>query len=138
MLRPARWCCGLSASFSLRCASISRNLVFFGYYRKRALQAKYLIKQTSNLEITYYLTSEAKSAFYPSINLSGDFGWPGLVNGVLSLVQPLFSQGSLKCRLNVSRMDEEIAQLLSAQLGEAESRYGMREATIMLYKSLGR
>lgn len=156
-----------------------------------------------DLEITYYLTSEAKSAFYPSINLSGDFGWPGLVNGVLSLVQPLFSQGSLKCRLNVSRMDEEIAQLqfrqtllqaatevsqaladyrlnsekaqlfseqkqiqekavrvvgemlrdgkanylelikaqeklLSAQLGEAESRYGMREATIMLYKSLGR
>lgn len=155
-----------------------------------------------DLEITYYLTSEAKSAFYPSINLSGDFGWPGLVNGVLSLAQPIFSQGSLKCRLNVSRMDEEIAQLqfkqtllqaatevsqaladcklhsekselfseqqkiqekacrvveellrdgkanylelikaqeklLSAQLGEVESRYRAREATIQLYKSLG-
>lgn len=156
-----------------------------------------------DLEITYYLTSEAKSAFYPSINLSGDFGWPGLINGVLSLVQPIFAQGSLKCRLNISKMDEEIAQLqfkqtllqaatevsqaladynlysekaklfseqkqiqdkafrvveemlrdgkanylelikaqeklLSAQLGEAESHYKTREATIELYKSLGR
>ena len=156
-----------------------------------------------DLEITYYLTSEAKSAFYPSINLSGDFGWPGLANGVLSLAQPLFSQGILKCRLNVSRMDEEIAQLqfkqtllqaatevsqaladyhlhsekaklfseqkqiqdkafrvieemlrdgkanyleliraqeklLSAQLGEIESRYEMREATVKLYKNLSR
>lgn len=64
-----------------------------------------------DLEITYYVTSEARSAFFPSINLSGDFGWPGLVNGVLLLVQPIFSQGSLRCRLNVSKNDEEIAQL---------------------------
>lgn len=154
-----------------------------------------------DLEITYYLTLEAKNAFYPSINLNGDFGWPGLVNSVLSLVQPIFSQGSLRCRRNVSKMDEEIARLqfqqillqattevsqaladhhlhsekaelfseqkeiqekacrvveemsrdgkanylelikaqeklLSAQLGEAESRYKAREATVMLYKSL--
>ena len=26
--------------------------------------------------LTYYLTSEARSAFYPSIKLSGDLGWP--------------------------------------------------------------
>lgn len=156
-----------------------------------------------DLEITYYLTLEAKSAFYPSVNLSGDFGWPGLVNSILSLVQPIFSQGSLRCRQNISKMDEEIAQLqfqqimlqaatevsqaladhrlhsekaelfseqkeiqekacrvveemsrdgranylelikaqeklLSAQLGEAECRYKAREATVMLYKSLGR
>ena len=64
-----------------------------------------------DLEITYYLTTEAKSAFYPSINLSGEFGWPGMINAALSLIQPIFAQGSLKCRLNVSRMDEEIAGL---------------------------
>lgn len=64
-----------------------------------------------DLEITYYLTSEARSAFYPSINLSGALGWPSLVDAALSIVQPIFAQGSLKCRLNVSKMDQEIAQL---------------------------
>lgn len=62
-----------------------------------------------DLEIAYYLTSESLSAFYPAIRLSGDFGWPTLVNAAVSLVQPIFAQGSLKCRLNISRMDREIA-----------------------------
>lgn len=155
-----------------------------------------------DLEITYYLTSEAKSALYPSIKLSGDLGWPTLVNSALSLIQPIFAQGTLQCRLNVSKMDQEIAQLqfnqtllqsanevsqaiadyklhsekstlytkqeqiqlkacriveeilrdgkanylelikaqenlLSAQLGKAQSDYNTREAAIRLYKALG-
>lgn len=68
-----------------------------------------------DLEITYYLTSEARSAFYPSINLNGDFGWPTLVKSAISLVQPIFAQGALKCRLNISGMDEEVARLQFTQ-----------------------
>ncbi len=64
-----------------------------------------------DMEIAYYLTSEAKSAFYPSINLDGMIGWPSIINATLSLVQPLFAQGVIRSRLNVSKMDQEIALL---------------------------
>lgn len=64
-----------------------------------------------DLEIAYYLTSEAKSAFYPSINLDGMIGWQSLINAALSLAQPLFAQGAIRSRLNVSKMDQEIARL---------------------------
>lgn len=64
-----------------------------------------------DLEIAYYVTSEARSAFFPSINLTGDFGWPELVNAAVSLVQPVFAQGALRSRLNVSKMDQDIARL---------------------------
>lgn len=64
-----------------------------------------------DLEIAYYLTSEAKSAFYPSINLDGMIGWQSLINAALSLAQPLFAQGAIRSRLNISKMDQEIARL---------------------------
>lgn len=63
-----------------------------------------------DLEITYYLTSEARSAFYPSINLTGEAGWPSLVQAALSLVQPIFTQGTIRSRVNISEMDQEIAR----------------------------
>lgn len=69
-----------------------------------------------DLEISYYLTSEAKSAFYPSINLSGDFGWPMLINAAASLVQPIFAQGTLRSRLNISKLDQEIAHTQFTQI----------------------
>lgn len=87
-----------------------------------------------DLEITYYLTSEARSAFYPSLNLSGDFGWPTLVNAAASLVQPIFAQGNLRCRLNVSKMDEEIAQLQFKQtLLQAATEVSQSLADYRLY-----
>ncbi len=64
-----------------------------------------------DLEIAYYLTSEARSAFYPSINLNGMAGWPSVISAALSLAQPLFAQGAIRSRLNVSKMDQEIARL---------------------------
>lgn len=64
-----------------------------------------------DMEIAYYLTSEAKSGFFPSINLNGSLGWPSVLNAALSLAQPVFAGGSLKCRLNVSKADQEIAAL---------------------------
>ena len=88
-----------------------------------------------DLEITYYLSSEARSAFYPSIKLSGDFGWPALVKSVLSLVQPIFAQGALKCRLNISKMDEEVARLQFNQtLLEAATEVSQALADYKLYK----
>ena len=88
-----------------------------------------------DLEITYYLTSEARSAFYPSIKLSGDLGWPALVKSALSLVQPIFAQGTLKCRLNISKMDEEIARLQFNQtLLEAATEVSQALADYRLYK----
>ena len=87
-----------------------------------------------DLEITYYLTSEARSAFYPSISLNGKFDLQGLANGILSLVQPIFSQGSLRCRLNVSKMDEEIARLQFHQaLLQAATEVGQALADYHLY-----
>lgn len=88
-----------------------------------------------DLEITYYLSTEARSAFYPSINLSGDFGWPMIVRSAISLTQPIFAQGTLKCRLNISKMDEEIAQRQFNQtLLEAATEVSQALADYKLYK----
>lgn len=69
-----------------------------------------------DLEISYYLTSEARSAFYPAINLSGDIGWPMLINAAASLVQPIFAQGTLRSRLEISKLDQEIAGTQFSQI----------------------
>lgn len=64
-----------------------------------------------DMEIAYYITSEAKSAFYPSILLTGDFGWPTVIKSILSITQPIFANGTLKSHLNITKMDQEIVQL---------------------------
>lgn len=92
-----------------------------------------------DLEIAYYLTSESLSAFYPSIRLSGDFGWPALVNAAVSLVQPIFAQGSLKCRLNISRMDQEIVQYQFTQtLLQASTEVSQALADYRMYADKAR
>lgn len=69
-----------------------------------------------DLEIAYYVTSEARSAFFPSIVLDGSLGWPTIVSAAVKAVQPIFLQGTLKRRVNVSRMDEEIARIQFEQV----------------------
>ena len=76
-----------------------------------------------NLENCFYEVNVARSAFYPSINLSGSAGWtthsgasvgsPGqwIANAVGSLVAPLFNRGSLTRNLKVAQADYEIAFL---------------------------
>lgn len=94
-----------------------------------------------DMEIAYYLTSEARSAFYPSINLNGGFGWPTVVNAALSLVQPIFANGSLRSRLNVSEMDQEIAKLqfnqtllqAATEVSQAMSDYKLHSEKAELY-----
>jgi len=75
----------------------------------------------------YYTTNQARSAFYPKINLSGSAGWtnsagsaivnPGkfLASAVGSLTQPLFSKGQNIARLKISKAQQEEARLAFQQ-----------------------
>lgn len=75
----------------------------------------------------FYSTNEARSAFYPSITLSGSAGWtnsagdailnPGklLLTAVGSLTQPLFNRGQNVARLKIAKAQQEEAKLLFTQ-----------------------
>ena len=68
----------------------------------------------------FYATNAARSAFYPSLTLSGSAGWSNLngslnpadmlANVVGSLVQPLFKKGQLKANLKVAQAQQDEAQ----------------------------
>lgn len=72
---------------------------------------------------TYYNTNEARAAFYPSISISGTYGWtnqagsmiinPGKViaSAIGSLTQPLFYRGANIARLKIARAQQEEAML---------------------------
>ena len=76
-----------------------------------------------SLESAFYATNQARSAFYPSITLSGSAGWtnsagsmivnPGkfLASAVGSLTQPLFARGQLTSQLKIAKAQQEEAQL---------------------------
>lgn len=76
-----------------------------------------------NLAEAFYATAVARSAFYPSITLSGSAGWtnngggvilnPGswLMNAVASLTQPLFNRGANIANLRVAKAQQEEAAL---------------------------
>lgn len=80
-----------------------------------------------NLAQAYYATNTARSAFYPSLTLSGVAGWtnsagglvsnPGnwLLNAVGSLVQPLFNKGTNVAGLRQAKARQEEALLLFRQ-----------------------
>lgn len=80
-----------------------------------------------SLEAAFYATNAARSAFYPSITLSGSAGWtnsagamivnPGkfLASAVGSLTQPLFARGQLIGRLKISKAQQEEASLAFQQ-----------------------
>jgi NodT family efflux transporter outer membrane factor (OMF) lipoprotein len=73
------------------------------------------------LQQAFYATNEARSAFYPSLVLTGSGGWtntvgnnvidPGklLLSAVGSLTQPLFSKGANRARLKISKAQQEEA-----------------------------
>lgn len=75
----------------------------------------------------FYTTNEARSAFYPSITLSGSAGWtndagsiilnPGklLLSAVGSLTQPLFNHGQNIARLKIAKAQQEEAKLAFTQ-----------------------
>lgn len=71
----------------------------------------------------YYSTNQARSAFYPSLSISGTLGWtngsgisvvnPGslLLQALGSLTQPIFNRGKLIANLKISKAEEKIAQM---------------------------
>lgn len=75
------------------------------------------------LASAYYTTNQARSAFYPSIKLSGSAGWTNslgqaisnpavwLISALGQLTMPIFNNGQLKANLKVSKADEQIALL---------------------------
>lgn len=80
-----------------------------------------------SLESAFYATNAARSAFYPSITLSGNAGWtnsagylivnPGkfLASAVGSITQPLFARGQLVGQLKISKAQQEEASLAFQQ-----------------------
>lgn len=75
------------------------------------------------LASAYYSTNQARSAFYPSITLSGSAGWTNslgqaitnpagwLLSALGQLTEPIFNNGKLRANLKVSKAEEEIARL---------------------------
>jgi len=75
------------------------------------------------LAAAFYATNEARSAFYPSLSLSGTAGWTnssglGIVNpgkmiltAVGSLTQPIFQGGKLVAQYKISKAQQEEAKL---------------------------
>ena len=80
-----------------------------------------------NLAQAYYATNAARSAFYPSLTLSGSIGWTNNVGGVVvnpgswlfsavgSLMQPLFTKGTNIANLRQAKARQEEALLLFQQ-----------------------
>ena len=75
------------------------------------------------LASAYYVTNQARAAFYPQITITGSAGWtnaagsaiinPGklILSAVGSLAQPIFNHGKLIANLKVSKAEEQIAQM---------------------------
>lgn len=72
----------------------------------------------------YYSTNQARSAFYPSVNITGALGWTNGSNGTVisnpavmlwnaigSLTQPIFQRGKLIANLKVTKAEEQIAKM---------------------------
>lgn len=76
-----------------------------------------------SLEATFYVTNQARSAFYPSIVLSGTAGWTNLAgsiivnpakfiaNAVGQLTLPLFNRGQNIAQLRIAKAQQEEASL---------------------------
>lgn len=77
----------------------------------------------AQLAIAYYVTNEARAAFYPALNLSGTIGWtnslgssivnPGkwIWNAAASLTQPLLQNGRLRAQYKIAKSQQEQAKL---------------------------
>ena len=76
------------------------------------------------LASAYYTTNQARSAFYPGVNITGTLGWTNGSNGTVisnpavmlwnaigSLTQPIFQRGKLVANLKVSKAEEQIAKM---------------------------
>jgi NodT family efflux transporter outer membrane factor (OMF) lipoprotein len=76
----------------------------------------------ANLKSAFYLTNEARAAFYPSLTIGGQVGWGysgdsdislrGLLTRAFgSLTMPIFAQGKLKAGLRKAKAEQEEARI---------------------------
>ena len=106
------------------------------------------------LEQAFYATAQARSAFYPSIVLSGSAGWTNSAGGAIvnpakflasavgSLTQPLFAQGKLTGQLKIAKAQQEEAALgfrqtllnAGAEVNEALVQYQTAREKSRLYE----
>lgn len=80
-----------------------------------------VVQAEMTLASAYYSTNQARSAFYPSLTLSGSAGWtnsagqavmdPGnwILSALASLTQPIFNRGKLVSNLRVAKDEQQIA-----------------------------
>ena len=80
------------------------------------------------MEEAFYNTAAARSAFYPSITLSGSAGWTNSAGGVVvdpgkllltaigSLTQPIFARGKLIANKKIAKLTEEDMQQKYVQI----------------------
>lgn len=80
-----------------------------------------------SLESAFYGTNQARSAFYPSIVLSGSAGWTNSAGGIISnpakflasavgsLTQPLFNRGQITAQYRIAKAQQEEANLAFQQ-----------------------
>ena len=76
-----------------------------------------------NLASNFYKLNIARSAFYPSLKLSGVAGWTNsagaavinpakfIATAIANLTQPIFANGKLMANLKISKLDVEAAEL---------------------------
>lgn len=93
----------------------------------RTMKALKRAGQATEMAVAYYATNSARSAFYPSITLSGSAGWTNaagaaitnprqwLLSAVGSLVQPLFNRGKNIANLKIAKAQQEEALLTFQQ-----------------------
>ena len=71
-----------------------------------------------SLASAFYSTNAARSAFYPSITLSGTAGWTNSAGSMIvigSLTQPLFNKGLNVAQLKIAKAQQEEARLAFQQ-----------------------
>lgn len=65
------------------------------------------------MEVEFYNVQIKRGAFYPSIRIDGQGAWTNpqtwLINGIGSLVQPIFMQGKLRADLKIAKIGQQKA-----------------------------
>ena len=105
------------------------------------------------LESAFYVTNQARAAFYPQIVLGGSAGWTNSAGGMISnpaqfvasavgsLTQPLFAKGQLTGQLKIAKAKQEEASLqfqqtllqAGAEVNEALVQYQTAQEKRELY-----
>ena len=100
-----------------------QQLVFADGIPVQALAVRPDVRQAeSALKSAFYLTNEARAAFYPSLTIGGQVGWAHTadndisLSGLLtrafgSLTMPIFAQGRLKTELRKAKAEQEEARI---------------------------